>query len=189
MGSKARKGSRFERTFAKRLSLWWTDNERDDVFWRSSNSGGRATARRKAGVSTFMQAGDIAATDPIGLPLLELITFELKRGYSTSTIAEVFDATPNHKKQQWELFVEQAISSHRDNGSYSWMLVTARDRRCPLVWYPGRLDALLFKMGCPRGEISYQFRLGLVCGKKLDDWFDHVSREDILDALEMENKK
>ena len=85
------KGSEFEREFCKDLSLWWTDQERDDIFWRSSNSGGRATVRAKVGRTTAGQYGDVAAIDFDGLPLLELMTMELKRGYSKNTIQDLVD--------------------------------------------------------------------------------------------------
>lgn len=186
MMGKSSKGSQFERQFAKDLSRWWTHDERDDVFWRSSNSGGRATNRRKSGIDTFMQAGDIAATDPIGLPLLQVITFELKRGYSATTIAEVFDKQPNHKDTKWERFVSQAIESSKTNGSHSWMLVTRRDRRCPLVWFPGRLAAALRRAGVPKPMIEYRYRIGLVCGMTLEDWFTSVSPEDVMEVKELE---
>ncbi|MBM3120244.1 MAG: hypothetical protein FJ006_12010, partial [Chloroflexi bacterium] len=58
------KGASFERDISRQLSLWWTHGERDDVFWRSSMSGGRATVRAKKGQKTAYQNGDITATDP-----------------------------------------------------------------------------------------------------------------------------
>ena len=45
---KSQKGGAWEREFSKYLSLWITEGERDDVFWRSSQSGGRATQRAKS---------------------------------------------------------------------------------------------------------------------------------------------
>ena len=185
--ARSSKGSQFERTFAKKLSLWWTDNERDDVFWRSSNSGGRATVRRQAGTTTFMQAGDIAAIDPIGLPLLEVITLELKRGYSKTTVAEAFDKLPSHKDTLWEQFVTQAIQSHKDNGSFAWMLVTARDRRCPLVWFPGRLGVAMRNVGIPKPMVEYRHHIGLICGMTLEQWFDQVTPQDIMEIKEIQN--
>jgi len=41
------KGSSFEREICTILSKWWTNNERDDVFWRTAGSGARATTRSK----------------------------------------------------------------------------------------------------------------------------------------------
>ena len=67
------KGSQFERTVCKDLSLWWTKGKRDDVFWRTSGSGARAKTRSKTGEKTFGQYGDVQATDPIGQPLICLL--------------------------------------------------------------------------------------------------------------------
>ena len=53
------KGPSFEREVCEKLSLWWTDGKRDDVFMRTSGSGGKATARRKKGKDTPFQGGDI----------------------------------------------------------------------------------------------------------------------------------
>ncbi len=59
------KGSNFEREICKLLSLWWTNDKRDDIFWRTSGSGARATTRSKTKQKTFGQYGDVQATDPI----------------------------------------------------------------------------------------------------------------------------
>lgn len=76
------KGGSFEREIAKALSLWWTENTRDDVFYRSHASGGRFTSRRKIGKDTALQGGDITASDPIGEPLISEWSIEIKTGYS-----------------------------------------------------------------------------------------------------------
>ena len=79
---KSKKGGQFEREFSKLLSLWYTENERDDVFWRTSGSGARATTRRKQQKRTKYEYGDISFRDPIGLPFIDYFLLELKRGYT-----------------------------------------------------------------------------------------------------------
>jgi len=76
------KGSQGERETSNELSRWWSDGSRDDIFWRTAGSGGRATSRSKVGKKTKYQYGDITFTDPIGKPLLDLMVIENKRGYS-----------------------------------------------------------------------------------------------------------
>ena len=44
------KGGEYERTVCKKLSLWVSNGTRDDIFWRSAMSGGRATLQRKKGI-------------------------------------------------------------------------------------------------------------------------------------------
>ena len=59
-GGKA-KGAEFERQVCKRLSMWISRGKRDDLFWRSAMSGGRATIGKAAGADRGAQVGDISA--------------------------------------------------------------------------------------------------------------------------------
>lgn len=160
------KGSSFERDFAKRLSLWYTKGERDDVFWRTSNSGGRAKARSKVGQHTHGQFGDIGATDPIGEPLLKIVTFELKRGYNKSTIHDVLDKEDTHKDQQFELWIEKAAGDAKLAGSQMWALVTKRDRRKEMIWWSNEHP----KLAPPQIMLMTQY--GWICGAFLEDFFE-----------------
>lgn len=139
MGNSA-KGSAYEREVCGKLSRWWTYGERDDVFWRSSGSGARATNRAAAGRQTYGQHGDIAATDPMGSPLTENLTIEIKRGYKAATIHDLLDRKPTAAVQEFEGFVLQASNSSRAAGSRWWMLITRRDRREALCWWPAEMS-------------------------------------------------
>jgi len=130
------KGSSFEREICKQLSLWWTDGQDDAVFWRSTTSGARAKVRSRVGKDTFGQYGDIQATNPIGQPLLDVCTIELKRGYGKASIADVLDAGPKAAKHPWEKWVEQAEEDSRNARTPHWMLITKRDRREAIVFMP-----------------------------------------------------
>ena len=132
--SKSYKGGDFEREICKRLSMWWTGGQRDDVFWRSSQSGGRATQRAKSGKATYGSYGDIAAVDPIGEPLLKLFTIELKRGSSYGCPADLLDASPTNAVRPFEAAINQAISSHYAAGSYGWMIIARRDHKIAMVY-------------------------------------------------------
>ena len=135
------KGSNFERDICKLLSEWWTGGKRDDVFWRTAGSGARATARAKSHQKTFGQYGDVQATDPIGQPLIDLCTIELKRGYSKSTFADLIEdsQTANAKPCMHAKFIEQAKGDSKKAGTPWWLLIVKRDRRKPIVIYPPRL--------------------------------------------------
>jgi hypothetical protein len=78
---KSSKGGEFERQVCKYLSLWWSSGEFDDLFWRSSQSGGRATTRAKKNKRTVNHAGDISPTHSSGEGLTDYILFECKTGY------------------------------------------------------------------------------------------------------------
>lgn len=71
------KGSQFEREVCRILSLWVTNGNRADVFWRSAMSGGRATVGRKKG-QDIRQAGDMTATAPEGNAFVEMWLVECK---------------------------------------------------------------------------------------------------------------
>lgn len=135
-GGTSLKGGEYERELCKELSMWWTYNSRDDVFWRTSGSGARAKVRGRQGRATAGQHGDIGATDPIGAPLIDMFTIEIKRGYSEYTLQDILDRPPGGGMQEWERWFAQALESWEQAGSYSWMLITRRDRRVPLVWLP-----------------------------------------------------
>jgi len=130
------KGSGFERYICKLLSQWWTKGERDDVFWRASTSGGRATIRGRKGKKTFGGYGDVTAMDPAGTPLLEVFTIEAKRGYFHAHIAELFDHKPRRKPGPFACFVQQAINAHKADGSKGWMLIHQRDKCEAMVYFP-----------------------------------------------------
>ena len=89
------KGSEFERYICKELSLWITQKERDDIFWRSHSSGGRFSYRIKLGKSTYNQSGDITNIHPIGDTLLKYFTFELKFYKNVSLWHLLSDDTAN----------------------------------------------------------------------------------------------
>lgn len=142
------KGGAYEREICKKLSLWWTGGQRDDVFWRSASSGGRATVRAKRGASTYGQYGDIQAVDPIGVPLMRAVTLELKRGYSKTSFADAIDRRDCIASQTWEQFVEQASSSAAGAKSFSWILIQRRDKREALAFMPKKLYLALRELNC-----------------------------------------
>jgi hypothetical protein len=151
MANGKNKGSAFERKFCKKLSLWWTQNDpngpRDSVFWRTSNSGGRATVRSQDGKTTKNQYGDICAIDPVGQPLLDLVVFELKKGYSKHTIADLLDKPDNGGDQEYEKWIKQAEQSREQAGVPYWIIVHQRDRREPVVLVPQKLYSWLILLG------------------------------------------
>jgi hypothetical protein len=186
------KGSSFEREICKKLSLWWTDGENDSVFWRTSNSGGRATIRSKAGKATKGQEGDIAAIDRIGEPFIKALTVEIKRGYSSYSVADMFDYRSTAAEQQYEQWIKQVSTARESSGSCSWMLITKRNQRDTIVFVPTTLMVWLKGVIGPlRLHFLSESNLGLtvrngpdperqywyeVSVYRLDDWLDNVKR-------------
>lgn len=139
------KGASYEREIARQLSLWWSDGESDDWFWRSSQSGGRATQRAKSGKTTENAYGDLAAMNRNAQRLFELLTVEIKRGYNSYTISDLIDK-PNSNKGFIE-FIDQAKRDASLAGVEFWVLIHKRDRR----------DAVVVSNCCMDGEPSFDF--------------------------------
>jgi hypothetical protein len=77
-GGGKKKGASFERSVCKQLSLWMSHGLREDLYWRSAMSGGRATVAASKGTRLAAQAGDITAIDPAGEPLTRQFLIECK---------------------------------------------------------------------------------------------------------------
>lgn len=191
-GGSSSKGSSYERELCKQLSLWWTNGDREDIFWRSSGSGARAKVRGRAGRATAGQHGDMAATDPIGAPFIEVFTVEIKRGYSEHTVQDMLDRGVDGGVQEWERFFSQTIESHQQAGSYSWLLITRRDRRRAMIWMPMlvyqclRSNELFSARPTPYIGMRVNVRSGGVlgvdwdiCGMTLDSWLSEVTPESV----------
>lgn len=136
------KGSGFERQICKQLSEWWSfgleGGAREDIFWRSSQSGGRATQRAKSGKRTFGSYGDIAAVDPIGQDLLSVFTIELKRGRSHGCPNDLLDCRITGKPKPFESCLVQARDAAVRAGSKWWLLILRRDGKVANVFLPDR---------------------------------------------------
>jgi len=125
----SQKGSSFERELCKMFSLWWSEGERDDIFWRTAGSGARATVRKSVGKDTYGQNGDMQAIDPVGEPLLGIFTFEFKVGYGKWDILSMIDG--NSKETTFQSFLQQAVSQCIVGTEPA--LVFKRDRHKPMI--------------------------------------------------------
>ncbi len=191
MGNRAAKGSDFERELCVEFSRWWTNGERDDIFWRSSGSGARAKTRGNAGRSTAGQHGDICATDPVGAPLIKLLTIELKRGYNSATPYDTIDRTKTAAVGVWEKFLLQTTESWKQAKSFAWLLITRRDRHRAMVYMPHFLLDALNACGAfsstPKCYLSFATNIREkgrpvrhdIYGVPLTTWLSGVQREHI----------
>lgn len=192
-GKGPRKGGNFERTICKRLSLWWSKGERDDIFWRTSGSGARATVRGKKGISTVNSSGDIGALDPIGNPFLELFLVEIKRGYPNAwDLIRVLDkpAFLNDKKKKgrtifgfWEKANIEALSQNKNA-----LLIFKRDRGEELVVIEsGLFYDLKSEMGLPLSDnfIQFSWKSLEFTIMTLDHFLKWASSEYIKDMIEL----
>lgn len=128
----SKKGPPFERAIAVRLSEWWSGGKTDDIFWRTANSGGRATVRHRRGKRAKGIHGDLMATDPDGQSFIDTFLIELKNGYSHHT---PFDLVNPYKKNScvYEKWITKAEESVKKCEALTWLIIHKRDGRKPIV--------------------------------------------------------
>lgn len=165
----SQKGSEFERTISKTLSLWWSHGKDDAIFWRTSQSGGRATERAKKGKNTKGQDGDYCATNPIGQPLMNVCTIESKTGYGHQSIMDLIDPT-GLRKPMYDAFFEQCIRESESGGRPYWMLISRRFGREVMIYMPNLLYHQLVLNGArklPNAKPYLYFECRLKSGRMI----------------------
>jgi len=131
------KGSSNERKKCKEWSLWFSQGERDDIWWRD-NSGARATTRAKKGRTTANAYGDMVLKDPIGEPYSRICTNEFKKGYNkTFDFFAIVDGRGSKKKLKFIEFWNQVKQDAENAAEAGWgsepILVVHRDRMKPVI--------------------------------------------------------
>lgn len=111
MKNPKQKGAEFERTVCKKLSMWASGMLREDLFWRSAMSGGRATfetrkSREQKG-KLSNQAGDVSSISEIGMPLVETFFLEAKHYADLKMDGIVYGAT-GELRAIWEEPLDKA---------------------------------------------------------------------------------
>lgn len=196
-GSSSRKGGAFERRICKELSLWWTGGERDDVFWRTHASGGRATVRSRKGKATKGQDSDISATDPIGDPLLRWTVIECKDGYPGNCICSLFDKTNLQQHPLYEQWLEKAARERKRAGAKHFMIIARRKNKATMVYLPEpaaeQLDAYHSELFDPELSIIFKRyktgRSATIIGTSLECFFNSVSPAQIKSLVCRSKKK
>lgn len=181
-GGGSRKGSGFEREICTALSMWYCN--RDDTLWRTGGSGGRATVRGRKGKTTSGGCGDVCSTDPLSKPLMDFVTLELKRGYSKFTPFDMLDKKLKAKKQQWEIWMEQAELSRKNAGSRYWAIISRRNQRDAVIMMPYLMaeDLQLELLDIPK--VLYTVKVGPknfidVGIFRLDDFLKYANKDRI----------
>jgi len=150
-----KKGPQFERDCAKRLSLWLSENERDDLVWRTSASGGRFTQRKKYDKDTYNQAGDLCANNPRVQYFFDYILVECKNGYTPKkgkkagyAVISVLQGLDKLKKTREPILYSwwvKAVQECKDAGRRHAIILFKRTSRNPCVLMEKRLILELSK--------------------------------------------
>lgn len=156
-----RKGNRYERDMSRRLSLWLSDGDRDDLIWRTHNSGGRFTARLKNKKKTEGQDGDLTATcDGISSEFLKLFSIELK-SYKDINIWGLITGSKTGILEFWRQAKKQAKACNKEP-----LLILKQDHRPELILSN---DAFCFSMLCLK-DINPIIRVTLSESETLFIW-------------------
>lgn len=107
-GAGKAKGSSFERVVCRRLSLWLSNGERDDLLWRSSMSGGRATVQFKSGKVNLTQSGDVSAVGHGAYEFCERTFIEVKH-YRELGIGRGFVCNTGTLYGFWETVCRESV--------------------------------------------------------------------------------
>jgi hypothetical protein len=156
-GGKA-KGSAFEREICKALSLYVTQGEMDDVFWRSAMSGGRATVSAAKSKLLSHVSGDLCATHPRGYGFIEKYYVECKY-YKDLQYKTLVTSNVGLIAHFWEVAQMEAIANNKEPvlilkqnqmptlvGMRRWRANMAIVKALPFATFP-RLDLDLFNFG------------------------------------------
>jgi len=140
------KGNSFERLMCRQFSLWFSKGQYDDLFWRTSGSGSRATNRERVGKDlTKYQHGDMTHVRPEGRPLLDYFSFEFK-SYSGIDFHGIFH-TINPAKSLLS-FWAKCVRDAEQSGRVPW-LVTKVNKGKPIAWVPWSLLSTFQASGMP----------------------------------------
>lgn len=143
------KGGGWERVVAKLLSLWVSNGQQIDCFWRSAMSGGRATVARSKG-KEVRQSGDICAVAPEGHRLTNVLYIECKFLKNCS-----IDLSLEGKGELQKIWKEACTKAHECQRLP--VLIIKRNYRKPL-WITCVTVAKMLNTGC-RGGVSYPSRI------------------------------
>ena len=194
--AKSNKGAKWEREICKSLSRWWSihymGQNRDDIFWRTAGSGGRATSRRKGLQRTAEQYGDLKADHKEGKPFTDFFLVEMKRGYNDAiNLCTLIDCPLDMKMPivvSWYLKAEsERIYARRK----AVLLLFKRDRRDAVVMIDMRtLHSLENQVDMRLGEIAWaSFRTRFMDQQlvffRLHDFLNRVFPQDIVKLLEI----
>lgn len=106
------KGGNFESLIAKKLSLWITNGESDDVLERNLGSGSRQTIRAKQSKKVKSSTGDIAIASFEGVEFCELFSVECKH-YKSINLWSLVTGSADGILSFWEQAKKSASISNR----------------------------------------------------------------------------
>ncbi len=116
-----KKGGAYERAKSRALSLWFTLGERDDIFWRTSGSGAKATVNLESGTRVDLNYfGDIGARGRVGQEFIERVNIECK-AYKSFYLMDVLKENKN--PCELDIFWNEACKEANDSGRWPVLIM------------------------------------------------------------------
>lgn len=129
-----KKGNTFEREMARRISLWISNDQRDDLIWRSINSGALFTSRAKKKQTGYAeQIGDLAPIDPLAKWFLYHFPIELK-SYKNLQVEGLIWGSKSILLDFWQIHWAQCNQFGRNP-----ILIAKQNRKDPIILLPDNL--------------------------------------------------
>jgi hypothetical protein len=158
MGQRSKeKGAEHERVIGRKLSLWLSHGEKNDIFTRNVLSGGSFTRFQKKGEDKGIP-GDLAAAHPIGYAFLQRFEVEAKHWADIQADAILWGG-------KGALLGVIETLEKRVTADRSFILIARQNRRPDLAFFPFYFHA------CFEDSLMYHqlwIRRALVC--RLDDF-------------------
>jgi hypothetical protein len=107
------KGSAFEREICKKLSLWFSNNTRDDCFWRTASSGARHTIRKKQGKTTEGGLGDICSISSESKIFTDVLAVECKHYKNLNLWSFLTKAESNTYYGFWKEIKKKSVEEEK----------------------------------------------------------------------------
>lgn len=167
-GAGKNKGGNFERLISKKLSEWYSDGKRDDLFYRTQSSGGRFTIRNKQGKMTEGQDGDIGSSSHESSLFSSIFSIECKH-YKELSLWSFITGAKTGLTSFWEQTCNQARASSKIP------ILIARENYKPILFITDKIFAGKLLL-----EFMLLYRLSVHTFSELQDMHIYDFERDIL---------
>lgn len=149
----SQKGAVWERRWCVSLSKWFSKGSRDDLFWRTSGSGARATTRaRKGRTLTKYEYGDMTHVCPEGQPFTDLFSVEMRSRRDLKVLGVVYEMDPSLSLLSWWA---KATRDAELSGRVP-VLLTHVTRGKDMIWTPTSLWDIVQQWSRPVVRIDFE---------------------------------
>jgi hypothetical protein len=176
-------GNAFEREICYILSMWWSEGQDDDIFWRTDTSGGRATVRHRKGKKA-QDFADIKAVKRCGEPLTNQTLIECKTGYRSGiNPLDYFEHRfTNLMKQFWEKAEAEADKGMK---KWTWLIFRRKNKQIQIMMNFNFLSLIaqyhgLYKYNYLTVNVANKIGLTTFFITNLKDFLEYVSPHTIV---------